>query len=455
MAFDLFIAGILLITTIRGAAKGVAWQLAGIGALVLCFLFATPLSLAVAPMIKLAPPLNRWVAMLGIYLVFSFGTFAIARGFREALEKAKFVEFDRHMGALFGLAKGAILALVITFFSVAMSEKAREYILKTYTGYASAHIMDALHPVMPKELHAILEPYIHELDAVDPDLKRRHDEHHDEIGLSGDPQPDATPQKGGGYRPIADDETNQAGEGDELTRDPFQNDPNDTEAPPYTGNRPRQPAAEQPSLAEEAQQLLEQIPELAQQIGPAVRQQVLKALQNTLSEHRDELVDELSKAATPEKVSSIARVWQNGRPRRPAAADPMSDEDPSFDPLETRPGRSPNRPSAQEVADVDLEPKRQELLQGIAEIFSSQPSQQAKKMTEIETRLLGLPATVAVGVLDDWLSDLRGEDPDPDPQTDVATQLNVRIARQVDQQQIPRNRLPQDWQTRLERYLRN
>ena len=110
MGFDLFIGAILLITTIRGAAKGVAWQLAGIGALVLCFLFATPLSLTIAPMIKLAPLLNRWVAMLGIYLVFSFGTFAIARGFREALEKAKFVEFDRHMGALFGLFKGAIMA---------------------------------------------------------------------------------------------------------------------------------------------------------------------------------------------------------------------------------------------------------------------------------------------------------------------------------------------------------
>lgn len=454
MAFDLFIAGILLITTIRGAAKGVAWQLAGIGALVLCFLFATPLSLAVAPMIKLAPPLNRWVAMLGIYLVFSFGTFAIARGFREALEKAKFVEFDRHMGALFGLAKGAILGLVITFFSVAMSEKAREYILKTYTGYASAHIMNALHPVMPKELHAILEPYIHELDAVDPDLQRHHDEHHHDLELSDDQEPGEKPRKGAGYRPIAGDERPESSD-DGLTRDPFQTDANETEPPPYTDNRSRQPATEEPSLIDEAQQLLEQIPALAKKVGPAVKQQVLKALQNTLSEHREELVDELSKAATPENVSQIARTWQNGRPRRPAATDPMSDEDPDFDPLANRPGRSPARPPARSVSEVDLRPRRQELLQGIARIFSSQASQQAKKMTEIDTTLLGLPDTVAVGVLDDWLSDLRGEDPDPDPQTDVTSPLNVRIARQVDQQQIPRNRLPQEWQTRLESYLRN
>lgn len=456
MAFDLFIAGILLITTIRGAAKGVAWQLAGIGALVLCFLFATPLSLAVAPMIKLAPPLNRWVAMLGIYLVFSFGTFAIARGFREALEKAKFVEFDRHMGALFGLAKGAILGLVITFFSVAMSEKAREYILKTYTGYASAHIMSAIDPIMPKELHAILEPYIHGLDAVDPELEREREQHHHDLDVADDPDSGAKPRKGTGYRPLAGNENgNPESEDDGIARDPFQSDATEAESPPLADNRSRKPIVEEPSLVDEAQQLLKQIPALAQQVGPAVKQQVLKALQNTLSEHRDELVDELSKATTPEHVSSIARTWQNGRPRRPVARDPMSDEELNFDPLARGPARSPTRPPVQEVTDVDLQPRRQELLKGIARIFYRQANQQAKKMTEIETTLLGLPDTVAVGVLDDWLSDLRGDDPDPDPQTDVATQLNVRIARQIDQQQIPRNRLPEEWQTRLEGYLRN
>jgi hypothetical protein len=102
-----------------------------------------------------------------------------------------------------------------------------------------------------------------------------------------------------------------------------------------------------------------------------------------------------------------------------------------------------------------LRPRRQELLQGIARIFSSQPAQQAKQMTEIDTALLDLPDPVAVGVLADWLSDLSGEDPDPDPKTNVSTQLNVRIARQVKQQQIPLNRLSPDWQTRLDGLLRN
>lgn len=462
MWFDLFICAILLFTTIRGAAKGVAWQLAGIGALVLCFLFATPLSLSLAPMIKLAPPLNRWVAMLGIYLVFSFGTFAIARGFREALEKAKFVEFDRHMGALFGLFKGAILALVITFFGVAMSEKARELILTTYTGYAAAHIMNALDPVMPKELHAILEPYIHELDAVDPKLERDRDARHDELELDPDADPRTRPRNSrDGYLPA----TGESGDG--LPRDPFQADAGEEGAPAL--NDPNEPPTAAPTFMEEAEQLLRRIPSLASKVGPAVKQQVMKAMQNTLSEHRDELVDQLQQAPTPEHVSSVARAWQNGRPaRRPV--DPMGDDEEPFEsfnnrpnsgrpvagrPLPQIPGRKTINSPERLMDDEDLHPQRQALLQGIARVFSSQPSQQARKMTEIETVMLGLPDPIAVGALSDWLSDLRGEDPDPDPETDVSTLLNVRIARQIEAQNIPRNRLPIEWQTRLERYLRN
>ena len=457
MGFDLFIAALLLITLIRGAAKGVAWQLAGIGALVLCFLFATPLSLTIAPMIKLAPPLNRWVAMLGIYLVFSFGTFAIARGFREALEKAKFVEFDRHMGALFGLFKGALLALTITFFAVAMSAKAREYILTTYTGYAAAHIMNAIDPVMPRELHAILEPYIHGLDAVDPALERNRHEFHRELDADPGLQPDENPRpRQGGYRPV----TGNTDDG--PVRDPFQDDVRETDS--TVTDTFDKPPAEAPSLMEEAEQFLQSIPAMASKVGPSLKLQVLKALENTQSEHRDEFADQLAKAETPAEISNIVRAWKNGRPSRKTPAAPVPNNNGPLDLFgdflgkKPSPPRNPAPPPKAEEQDLgpaeDLKPRRQELLQGIARIFSSQAAQQAKKMTEVETSLLGLPDSVAVGVLEDWLTDLRGEDPDPDPQSDVSTPLNARIASQVDRLGIPRNRLPQEWQTRLERYLR-
>src|SRR5262249_44900376 len=118
MWYDVFMLIIVAYTTIRGAMKGMAWQLAAIASLVLCFLFATPVSLSVGPAIPVNPPLNRWLAMLGIYLAFSFACFGVARLLRGWLEAIKFQEYDRHLGALFGLVKGITICLVVTFFVV-------------------------------------------------------------------------------------------------------------------------------------------------------------------------------------------------------------------------------------------------------------------------------------------------------------------------------------------------
>ncbi|MFN0055558.1 MAG: CvpA family protein [Planctomycetales bacterium] len=166
MGYDLCMLGLLAYTTIRGASKGIAWQLAAIAALVLCFAFATPLSLAVAPAIHLDPPLNRWVAMLGIYLGFSFGCFAIARMARGWLEALKFEEYDRHLGALFGLLKGATLCLVITFFSVCLIESARGFVLHTRTGRLAGQVFHSLRGVMPAELDSVLAPYLKKFEAA-------------------------------------------------------------------------------------------------------------------------------------------------------------------------------------------------------------------------------------------------------------------------------------------------
>ena len=121
MWYDLLILAIIIFAAIRGAMKGFVWQLATIAALVLCFLFATPLSLALAPAIGVQPPLNRWIALAVIYALFSLLAFGGARMLREGIEKAKFVEYDRHLGSVFGLLKGVVIALVLTFFAVTLS----------------------------------------------------------------------------------------------------------------------------------------------------------------------------------------------------------------------------------------------------------------------------------------------------------------------------------------------
>lgn len=179
MWYDVLAAAVLIFAVIRGAAKGIVWQLATIAALVLCFAFSGTLSLAIAPYITVKPPLNRWVAMFGLYVFFSFLSFAVARRLKSWIETAQFVEYDRHLGSVFGFVKGVVIVLMMTFFGVTLTQQmpeTRSSIFNSQTGRISAVVMDRLHPVMPDELHAVLEPYIHSLDRPDLDLHAHHNE---------------------------------------------------------------------------------------------------------------------------------------------------------------------------------------------------------------------------------------------------------------------------------------
>ena len=89
MWYDLLTLVILMYAMFRGAMKGVVWQLATIAALSWCFFFSGTLSAALAPFIRVEPPLNQWIAMLILYLGFSFVSFGIARVAHEMIESMK------------------------------------------------------------------------------------------------------------------------------------------------------------------------------------------------------------------------------------------------------------------------------------------------------------------------------------------------------------------------------
>jgi|GEM_PF-296367 len=478
MTYDLFTLGVLAFTTYRGAAKGIAWQLAAIAALVLCFVFATPLSLGIAPAIPLEAPLNRWVAMLGIYLVFSFGTFALARSFRDFLEKARFEEYDKHLGAVFGFIKGITLSLVVTFFVVAMSEQARDYILHTHSGYAAAIIMDRLHPVMPGELHDVLDPYIHNLDRPDMNLVHRHDDDghfghdhdHDHGHSHGDSQRrdrgDVRDRGGVPTRPQIDprderprrtgESPRQQGPGRDDRRpgdrnsdsrfsdhrdvprpgDDFSESLVSRREPPREPiddrSRPR-PRDERPAY-DPIDDLLSTIPGLSDR---RLRDIVRDALLNTDPAERSELVRDLEKAP-PSRRESIVADWRNRRPGSRPSAPRIPEPRPATPPRETR---TPPR---------DWSFEREQLMDEISVAFSDLPAVQDDIRVEIEYSLEGLPDEVAYRVLADWHSDLWATDPDPDPATDLATSLDRRILRQLDRAGVPRRSLSAGLRERLD-----
>jgi uncharacterized membrane protein required for colicin V production len=264
--WDLVVLAVIGFCTVRGAMKGMVWQLATIAAIVLCFFFAETGSLMLAPMIGLKEPLNRWVAMFVLYVLCAFVSFALARSMKTAIDEAKFSEYDKHMGAVLGLVKGFAIALVLTFFVVTLSETAREHVLHTRAGKYSAIAMDRLHPVMPKELHDVLEPYIHQLDRDGLDLKYadRHEHDHSE-------------------------------------------DAHDPKSPGQGGSEPdSQVSAERRKL----ELLLAQLPGMD---DAELRKLAIDALLNTQPEHRSQLLDLLS-SGIPALTKIIVIEWQQGKP---------------------------------------------------------------------------------------------------------------------------------------------
>ncbi|MBI3840241.1 MAG: CvpA family protein [Planctomycetia bacterium] len=167
--YDIVMLVVLVGTTVFGAWKGMAWQVASSASLVLSYGVALRFSAQLAPHFGQQAPLNRFVAMAVLYAVTSlviWVAFRIVAGF---LNRVRLKEFDRQMGALFGAAKGVLVCVAITFFAVTLSSRAREAVLHSRSGYYIALLLNRADAVMPKELHDVLDPYLDKLEReLDP-----------------------------------------------------------------------------------------------------------------------------------------------------------------------------------------------------------------------------------------------------------------------------------------------
>jgi membrane protein required for colicin V production len=173
-AYDILMIGVLVGTTVFGAIKGMAWQLASLASLGVSYLVALRFSEQLAPHIHQEPPWNRFAAMLVLYLGTSLAIWLLFRLVRGFIDRVKLNEFDRQIGALFGAAKGVLFCVAITFFAVTMSAAAREAILHSRSGYYIAVLLARADSVMPRELHQVLDPYLDELErGLDPRFPAR------------------------------------------------------------------------------------------------------------------------------------------------------------------------------------------------------------------------------------------------------------------------------------------
>jgi membrane protein required for colicin V production len=159
--YDVLMVVILVAAALLGAWKGLAWQVASVGSIVLSYLVALTFRVPVAAMIDAAEPWNMFLAMLLLYVGTSAAVWIGFNMIRGVIDRFKLKEWDRQTGALLGLAKGALLCILTTFFALMLLGPAqREQIIHSNSGYAIAVVIHNAGAVMPKEVDELVGPYL-------------------------------------------------------------------------------------------------------------------------------------------------------------------------------------------------------------------------------------------------------------------------------------------------------
>ena len=159
--YDIIMLVVLVGATLFGAIKGFAWQLASIASIVISYIVAYKYREPISESIQADPPWDQFLAMLILYVGTSLLIWVAFRMVRGSIDRMKLKEFDRQIGALFGLAKGALYCTLITLFAVTLSgDRIREAVVQSKSGNYIANLLDRSDSVIPEELHDVVQPYL-------------------------------------------------------------------------------------------------------------------------------------------------------------------------------------------------------------------------------------------------------------------------------------------------------
>jgi len=164
--YDFVMLAVLVASVFYGAWKGVAWQVAALASVVVSAGVAVHFSAPLTPLFAFSDrePWNRFLAMLVLYVITAGAIWILFRLISNVIDRVQLKEFDRQLGVLFGLAKGILYCVVITFFAVTLSEAARQLVLQSHSGDLIARGIRRATPILPDDVREWLGKYIDELD---------------------------------------------------------------------------------------------------------------------------------------------------------------------------------------------------------------------------------------------------------------------------------------------------
>ena len=218
--YDILMLIILASALIFGAIKGFAWQVASLASIVVSYLVASYFRNDVAQWINAQPPWNMFLAMLLLYFGTSLAIWMLFRLISSSIDKIRLKEFDRQLGAGFGLLKGAALCCIVTMFAMTLlGPNQKVAIAKSKSGRYIAQALAQAGSIMPNEVKEVIGPY---LDNVGQQLEQGRLAE-DPTGVPGGPSTSGWPTNSGyptspGY---SSNQGNGQGQGGDLGIDPI------------------------------------------------------------------------------------------------------------------------------------------------------------------------------------------------------------------------------------------
>lgn len=179
--YDIIMLAVLVGAVWFGFWKGLAWQIASVAAIVVSYFVSINFREQVAQFISAEEPWNRIAAMLILFLLTSLVIWTIYASVHKSLKKMELKGFDRQAGALLGAAKGVLLCMVITMFSVSLlGNQAHDAIHNSRSGRYIVRGITQLSAIVPEEIAEYTQPHV--------------DKFHEAIGHDGNLPMDQYPQ---------------------------------------------------------------------------------------------------------------------------------------------------------------------------------------------------------------------------------------------------------------------
>ena len=170
--FDIVMAAVMGGSILIGFWKGMVWQIAMVGSIVVSFLVAQEFHQGLAQAISdIGEPWNTYLAMGAIYILVSLAIWCVHGYLQKQLEKHNMKTFDHQTGGLMGIVNGALLCSALTVTMVAFTgDETHARIAESKSGVYVNRIVQAIRDVLPPD---IAEPVNKHFDALTSILERK------------------------------------------------------------------------------------------------------------------------------------------------------------------------------------------------------------------------------------------------------------------------------------------